>query len=347
MNAAKIIDSLYQKHDASREELLWLIENRGQDISQPLFERARAVARAHYGNKIYVRGLIEMTNYCRNDCYYCGIRRGNAAAQRYRLTKDDIMRCCEAGYALGFRTFVLQGGEDMYYTDDLTAEIIAAIRARYPDCAITLSLGEKSRESYQRLYDAGADRYLLRHETATPAHYARLHPAELSLANRIACLRNLKEIGYQVGCGSMVGSPYQTPENIVEDLLFIKDFAPQMVGMGPFIPHHDTPFAREKAGTAELTLFLLAIVRLMNPKVLLPATTALGTIEDNGRELGVLAGCNVVMPNLSPLDVRKKYMLYDNKISTGDEAAEARASLERRMSAIGYEIVTARGDYKD
>ncbi len=347
MNAAKIIDSLYQKHDASREELLWLIENRGRDISQPLFERARAVARAHYGNKIYVRGLIEMTNYCRNDCYYCGIRRGNAAAQRYRLTKDDIMRCCEAGYALGFRTFVLQGGEDMYYTDDLTAEIIAAIRARYPDCAITLSLGEKSRESYQRLYDAGADRYLLRHETATPAHYARLHPAELSLANRIACLRNLKEIGYQVGCGSMVGSPYQTPENIVEDLLFIKDFAPQMVGMGPFIPHHDTPFAREKAGTAELTLFLLAIVRLMNPKVLLPATTALGTIEDNGRELGVLAGCNVVMPNLSPLDVRKKYMLYDNKISTGDEAAEARASLERRMSAIGYEIVTARGDYKN
>lgn len=347
MNAAKIIDSLYHKHDASREELLWLIENRGRDISQPLFERARAVARAHYGNKIYVRGLIEMTNYCRNDCYYCGIRRGNAAAQRYRLTKDDIMRCCEAGYALGFRTFVLQGGEDMYYTDDLTAKIIAAIRARYPDCAITLSLGEKSRESYQRLYDAGADRYLLRHETATPAHYARLHPAELSLANRIACLRNLKEIGYQVGCGSMVGSPYQTPENIVEDLLFIKDFAPQMVGMGPFIPHHDTPFAREKAGTAELTLFLLAIVRLMNPKVLLPATTALGTIEDNGRELGVLAGCNVVMPNLSPLDVRKKYMLYDNKISTGDEAAEARASLERRMGAIGYEIVTARGDYKD
>ncbi len=347
MRARDIIDSLYKKQEASREDLLWLIENRSADISQALFERAAAVARTHFGNKIYVRGLIEMTNYCRNDCYYCGIRRSNAAAQRYRLTKEDVMQCCEAGYGLGFRTFVLQGGEDMYYTDDMMAEIIGAIRAKYPDCAITLSLGEKTRESYQRLYDAGANRYLLRHETATPEHYAKLHPAELSLANRIECLRCLKEIGYQVGCGSMVGSPYQTLENLVDDLLFIKSFAPQMVGMGPFIPHHDTPFAHERAGTAELTLFLLAIVRLMNPKVLLPATTALGTIEDNGRELGVLAGCNVMMPNLSPLSVRKKYMLYDNKISTGDEAAEARASLEKRMRAIGYEVVTERGDYQD
>ena len=347
MRAIDIIDSLYKKQEASREDLLWLIENRSTDISQALFERAAAVARAHFGNKIYVRGLIEMTNYCRNDCYYCGIRRSNAAAQRYRLTEEDIMQCCEAGYGLGFRTFVLQGGEDMYYTDDMMAEIISAIRTKYPDCAITLSLGEKTRESYQRLYDAGANRYLLRHETATPEHYAKLHPAELSLASRIECLRSLKEIGYQVGCGSMVGSPYQTLDNIVSDLLFIKGFAPQMVGMGPFIPHHDTPFAHEKAGTAELTLFLLAIVRLMNPKVLLPATTALGTIEDNGRELGVLAGCNVVMPNLSPLSVRKKYMLYDNKISTGDEVAEARASLEKRMRAIGYEVVTERGDYQD
>ncbi|EHL65643.1 [FeFe] hydrogenase H-cluster radical SAM maturase HydE [Cloacibacillus evryensis] len=347
MKAAEIIESLYRNHDASREELRWLIENRNEDVSQRLFELASAAARAHFGNKIYVRGLIEMTNYCRNDCYYCGIRRGNAAAQRYRLTKEDIMRCCESGYGLGFRTFVLQGGEDMYYTDDIMADIIGAIRSAYPDCAITLSLGEKTRESYQRLYDAGADRYLLRHETATPEHYAKLHPAELSLANRIECLRSLKEIGYQVGCGSMVGSPYQTLDNVVEDLLFIKGFAPQMVGMGPFIPHHETPFADKRAGTAELTLFLLAIVRLMNPKVLLPATTALGTIEDNGRELGVLAGCNVVMPNLSPLNVRRKYMLYDNKISTGDEAAEARASLERRMRAIGYEVVTERGDYRD
>lgn len=347
MRAIDIIDSLYKKQEASREDLLWLIENRSADISQALFERAAAVARAHFGNKIYVRGLIEMTNYCRNDCYYCGIRRSNAAAQRYRLTEEDIMQCCEAGYGLGFRTFVLQGGEDVYYTDDMMAEIISAIRTKYPDCAITLSLGEKNRESYQRLYDAGANRYLLRHETATPEHYAKLHPAELSLASRIECLRSLKEIGYQVGCGSMVGSPYQTLDNIVSDLLFIKSFAPQMVGMGPFIPHHDTPFAHEKAGTAELTLFLLAIVRLMNPKVLLPATTALGTIEDNGRELGVLAGCNVVMPNLSPLSVRKKYMLYDNKISTGDEAAEARASLEKKMRAIGYEVVTERGDYQD
>ncbi|MDO5115728.1 MAG: [FeFe] hydrogenase H-cluster radical SAM maturase HydE [Synergistaceae bacterium] len=347
MESAKITDSLYRNENASREELRFLIENRNAESAERLFERAREAARRHYGNKVYVRGLIEMTNYCRNDCYYCGIRRSNGAAQRYRLTKEDIMHCCEEGYRLGFRTFVLQGGEDSFYTDDIMVDIIGAIRGKYPDCAITLSLGEKSAESYRRFFDAGANRYLLRHETATPEHYAKLHPAELSLANRIECLRVLKEIGYQVGCGSMIGSPYQTLDNIVEDLIFIKSFGPQMVGMGPFIPHHDTPFAREKAGTAELTLFLLAIVRLMNPKVLLPATTALGTIEDNGRELGMLAGCNVVMPNLSPISVRKKYMLYDNKISTGDEAAEARASLERRMEKIGYRVVSERGDYAD
>ena len=347
MDAAKIIEKLYHEHNAPREEQTWLIENRRDDSERLLFERAGETARAHYGNKIFVRGLIEMTNFCRNDCLYCGIRRSNSAAHRYRLSKDDIMQCCKEGYALGFRTFVLQGGEDMYYSDDMIVDIVNTIRTAYPDCAITLSLGEKERESYKRFYDAGANRYLLRHETSSPEHYAMLHPAELTLENRIRCLYDLKEIGYQVGCGMMVGSPYQTLENLVDDLIFIKKFDPQMVGMGPFIPHHDTPFAKEKPGTAELTLFLLAIVRLMLPKVLLPATTALGTIDDNGREEGVRAGCNVVMPNLSPLSVRKKYMLYDNKISTGDEAAEAIASLARRMKAIGYEVVTERGDYKN
>ena len=250
------------------------------------------------------------------------------------------------GYELGFRTFVLQGGEDGYYTDERIIHLIRIIKDRYPDCAITLSIGEKSKDSYQAYYDAGADRYLLRHETATPEHYAKLHPKELSLASRMECLQNLKEIGYQVGCGYMVGSPYQTTAHLARDLHIRKSIAPQMVGSGPFIPHHDTPFADKPAGTAELTLFVLAIVRLMNPKVLLPATTALGTIEGDGRERGILAGCNVVMPNLSPQSVRKKYMLYANKLSSGEEAAEARAALERRVGAIGYRVVTDRGDYK-
>ena len=346
MDADKVIEKLYENGEASSEELEFLIDDRNEETAQKLFALARRRALENYGDKIYVRGLVEISSYCKNDCLYCGIRRSNRNAQRYRLTKDEILECCREGWALGFRTFVLQGGEDEYYTDGIMTDIIASIRAEYPDCAITLSLGEKTRETYQRYYDAGANRYLLRHETATPEHYAKLHPKELSLENRIACLKNLKEIGYQVGCGFMVGSPYQTTADIVRDLLFIKSFAPHMVGIGPFIPHHDTPFAHEPAGTAELTLFVLAIVRLMNPKVLLPATTALGTIEGDGRERGILAGCNVVMPNLSPRAVRKKYMLYDNKLSSGEEAAEARAALERRVEAIGYRVVTDRGDYK-
>ena len=347
MKSADIIESVYRTTNASREELRFLIENRDEESTQLLCALARKRATEHYGNKIFVRALIEMTNYCRNDCLYCGIRRSNKNAQRYRLTKEEIMECCSEGYSLGFRTFVLQGGEDMYYTDDMMTDIIASIRAEYPDCAITLSLGEKSRESYQRFFDAGANRYLLRHETADTAHYGMLHPAELSLANRMECLKNLKEIGYQTGAGSMVGSPFQTVDNIVSDLLFIKEFAPHMVGMGPFIPHHDTPFAHEKAGSAELTLFLLALVRLMNPKVLLPATTALGTIKGGGREMGVLAGCNVVMPNISPMSVRRKYMLYDNKLNADTETEAAYEAVKNSMKAIGYEVVSERGDYKD
>ena len=346
MKSADIIESVYRTTNASREELRFLIEKRDEESTQLLCGLARKRATEHYGNKIFVRALIEMTNYCRNDCLYCGIRRSNKNAQRYRLTKEEIMECCSEGYSLGFRTFVLQGGEDMYYTDDMMTDIIASIRAEYPDCAITLSLGEKSRESYQRFFDAGANRYLLRHETADPAHYGMLHPAELSLANRMECLKNLKEIGYQTGAGSMVGSPFQTVDNIVSDLLFIKEFAPHMVGMGPFIPHHDTPFAHEKAGSAELTLFLLALVRLMNPKVLLPATTALGTIKGGGREMGVLAGCNVVMPNISPMSVRRKYMLYDNKLNADTETEAAYEAVKSSMKAIGYEVVCDRGDSK-
>lgn len=341
----ELFDKLYQDTQLTETEYKELLElHTDKKIAEYGFELARKRQKETFGNEVYTRGLIEISNYCKNDCIYCGIRRSNQNAERYRLSEEEILSCCESGYALGFRTFVLQGGEDGYYTDDLLEDLLHKIKAAYPDCAITLSLGERSRESYERLYAAGADRYLLRHETANEAHYGKLHPAEMSLKNRKQCLYTLKEIGYQVGCGIMVGSPYQTIDNLVEDLTFMKALNPHMVGIGPFIPQKDTPFGEMEQGSLEMTLFLLAIIRLMLPKVLLPATTALGTIHSRGRELGILAGGNVVMPNLSPVKVRKKYALYDNKICTGEEAAECRGCLGNRMKSIGYKLVVSRGD---
>ena len=342
-----LILKLEKEHFLTDEEFKTLLEDNSKETADFLAERASAVKKEIYGTDVYIRGLIEFTNYCKNDCYYCGIRRGNDKADRYRLTKEQILDCCEIGYNLGFRTFVLQGGEDGYFTDERIIDIIKAIKARYPDCALTLSIGEKSYESYKAFYEAGADRYLLRHETANECHYGKIHPKELSLANRKQCLYNLKEIGYQVGCGFMVGSPFQTTENIIEDLKFIRDLNPNMVGIGPFVPHKDTPFKDYAQGSLELTLKLLSIIRLMLPHVLLPATTALGSINPLGREKGILAGANVVMPNLSPRDVRKKYLLYDNKICTGDEAAECIVCMKNRMKSIGHEVVISRGDYKE
>jgi len=336
----ELTDKLETQKILSREEFKQLLSC-GDEY---LFERARSTAQKIYGKSIYMRGLIEFTNYCKNNCLYCGLRAGNKNADRYRLSKQQILDCCENGHALGFRTFVLQGGEDPCYTDDMLVEIVNEIKAAYPDCAVTLSIGERSYESYERLRKAGTDRYLLRHETANNEHYSSLHPASMSLVNRKQCLYDLKKLGYQIGCGFMVGSPNQTLDHIVDDFLFIKELKPHMVGIGPFIPHSDTPFKNEKTGDLHLTLNALAILRLMQPNLLLPATTALGTIDFRGRELGILAGANVVMPNLSPVDVRKKYLLYDNKICTGDEAAECVACMGRRIQNTGYELVISRGD---
>ena len=342
----QLIDRLEARRDLPDEALLALITMEDPEADRYLAGRAEAVRRRVYGDRVFIRGLIEFTNYCKNDCRYCGIRRSNRNCQRYRLTREEILECCRAGYALGFRTFVLQGGEDAWYTRERIGELVRAIRERYPDCALTLSVGEKDRETYQAWFDAGADRYLLRHETADPAHYGLLHPKELSLENRLRCLRDLKDIGYQTGCGFMVGSPGQTPEMLLKDLRFIQALEPQMVGIGPFIPHQDTDYRAEPAGSPALTLRLLAILRLMHPEVLLPATTALGTVLGDGRQQGMRHGCNVVMPNLSPSQVRRKYALYDNKISFGEEAAESVALLEARMADIGYRVVTDRGDWK-
>lgn len=340
----KVIDKLYNQKSLSKEEFIYLLDNIDDKNSEYLFSLARERREEFYGKDIYIRGLIEFTNYCKNDCYYCGIRCSNSKTERYRLSKEDILNCAEEGHKLGFRTFVLQGGEDPYFTDERMVEIISSLKERYPDCALTLSVGEKSYESYKKYFDAGADRYLLRHESADGEHYSKLHPKDLSLDNRKRCLYDLKKIGYQVGTGIMVGSPYQNSANVAEDLIFIKKLNPHMVGIGPFIPHKDTPFRDKDKGSFKLTLILLGIIRLMIPPVLLPSTTALSTIDKEGREKGILAGANVIMPNLSPVSVRKKYMLYDNKANTGQEAAESLEILKNSMKKIGYNIVSDRGD---
>lgn len=341
-----LINTLSETHSLSADQYQELIEARCPEAAALLADRAVAVRKEIYGNDVYVRGLIEISNICKNDCLYCGIRRSNKNCDRYRLTSEQIMECAAEGYRLGFRTFVLQGGEDPYFSDEMLCGIVENIKALYPDCAVTLSMGERSRESYSRLREAGADRYLLRHETADKAHYESLHPVEMSFDNRIRCLHDLRELGYQVGCGFMVGSPNQTSETLAKDLKFIEEFKPDMCGIGPFVPHKETPFRDHSAGTVELTCYLLSIIRLIYPPVLLPATTALGTIHPEGRELGIKSGANVVMPNLSPVSVRKKYELYDNKICTGEESAQCKDCLSARMESVGYHIVTNRGDLK-
>jgi biotin synthase len=337
-----MIEKLSRNQDLQDEELASLLSTDAHDFR--LFRAADAARQDTYGTDVYIRGIIEFTNYCKNNCYYCGIRRDNANIARYRLDSEEILSCCQVGYRLGFRTFVLQGGEDPYYTDELMCVIVAGIRRKYDDCAITLSLGERSRESYKALFEAGANRYLLRHETANEEHYRMLHPVSMSLEKRKNCLRNLKDMGYQVGAGFMVGSPGQTMAHIIEDLRFLQELRPAMIGIGPFIKHQDTPFKNFENGDIKLCLRLIAVLRLMFPYALIPATTALGTIAPDGRERGLLAGANVVMPNLSPANVRQLYKLYDNKICLNEEAAECSRCIAGRVGQVGYRIVVQRGD---
>ena len=326
-------------------DILHILKSDNPDEIESLYKQARDVCDENYGRSIYFRGLIEVTNYCKNNCYYCGIRAQNKCINRYRLNKDQIRACCDTGYRIGLRTFVLQGGEDPFLETGMLADIVQDIRKKFPDCAITLSFGEKTREEYQTLFDAGVNRYLLRHETANNAHYGKLHPDQMSLSNRKKCLYILKEIGFQTGAGLMVGSPYQTWEMLIEDLCFLKELEPQMVGIGPFIPHKDTPFGNFKSGSVSLTLKMLALCRIILPKALIPATTALGSVDPSGREKAFGAGANVVMPNLSPLEIRKDYSLYDNKLYTGDEAGEYVASLADRIERAGYIPDFSRGDH--
>lgn len=339
------VDKLKQEQTLETETFRQLLTGCDEETLLYINSQAREVSAQHFGNKVYIRGLIEVSNCCRNNCYYCGIRKGNTRIERYRLSQKEILDCCARGYELGFRTFVLQGGEDPVLTDARIEDIVSSIRKNYPDCAITLSLGEKSREVYERFFQAGANRYLLRHETFNLSHYLQLHPEEMSGEHRLRCLWNLKEIGYQTGTGIMVGSPGQTVDHLIEDIRLIEKLRPQMIGIGPFLPHHDTPFAHYPGGTVEQTLLLLSIFRLMHPSALIPSTTALATLAPNGRERGILAGANVVMPNLSPREERQKYELYNNKASLGAESAEGIQLLQQQLHRIGYEISFDRGDF--
>ena len=344
MSEEEIVRKLTERGDISFEEAVFLLGRNSADLRRELADAAKKECEKWYGDAVYTRGLIEFTNYCRNNCYYCGIRRGNEKVRRYRLSEEQVLECCREGYRLGFRTFVLQGGEDPHYPPSRVAALVRQIKEAHPDCAVTLSVGEWSDDDYRLFREAGADRYLLRHETACDAHYRRLHPLFQKPENRKRCLWTLKRLGFQVGTGFMTGSPGQRPEHIAEDLQFMKELQPAMIGIGPFIPQGDTPFGHAPAGTLELTLLCISMLRLMFPKALIPATTALGTISPNGRELGILAGANVVMPNLSPVGVRKDYALYDHKICTGEEAAECRGRLGNRMRLVGRRLAVSRGD---
>lgn len=342
----QLIDTLASNHSLSTEEYEFIVTHYSDSDTEYAADIALDLKKSVYGNDVFLRGLIEISSICKNDCLYCGLRKSNAQCERYRLSKEDILNCCDVGYPLGFRTFVLQGGEDAYFNDNALIDIITSIKNKYPDCAITLSLGERSFESYSALKKAGADRYLLRHESADCVHYSKLHPTVMSYNNRMQCLYNLKKLGFQTGCGFMVGSPYQTPKNIALDLKFTEEFKPEMCGIGPFIPHHATPFAQYPAGSAELCYFLLSLIRIMQPNILLPATTALSTLRSDGHEMGLLAGANVIMPNLSPSNVRKKYELYNGKAHTGTEAGENKKIIEDKIKAMGFNAVIARGDIK-
>ncbi len=343
----KLIDKLEKEKSLTLSEYKALADGYTKETAEYAKQKAVKIRKSVYGNAVYIRGLIEISNICKNNCLYCGIRASNSKCDRYRLTKEQILECCDVGYQNGFRTFVLQGGEDAYFSDDVVCDIVSQIKSKYKDCAITLSLGERTEQSYKKLYNAGADRYLLRHETANADHYSKLHPESMSLEHRLACLQNLKQIGFQTGLGFMVGSPYQTSDTLAEDLKLIETFSPQMCGIGPFIPHPDTPFGEFEGGTVEFTCYLLSLIRIMKPNILLPATTALGSVMEGGRELGIQSGANVVMPNLSPKDVREKYEIYKNKLSTGGESVQGLHDLKDSINKIGYEIVTDIGHYKE
>lgn len=333
----------YETNNLTKEEIIDLLSNLTPADRETLYNYALKTKQAYYGNKVYLRGLIEFSNICRQDCLYCGIRASNSKVQRYRLMPEEILLCCDQAYQLGYRTFVLQSGEDLWYTEEIFVDLLKAVKERYPEVAVTLSIGERGAETYQRLFAAGADRFLMRHETASKELYEKLHPT-MRFENRRACLSVLKNLGYQVGAGFMVGLPGQASSDLAEDLRYLKEFHPDMIGIGPFIPHSETPLRAEKGGTVTGTLVMVALARLLIPDSLIPATTALGTLDPQGRELALQAGANVVMPIITPASVRKHYELYENKICGDDHPEDCRSCVEWRIRAAGFDVDPGRGD---
>ena len=336
-----ILEGLAQ---ASIPDLEAILVNHDTHLEHTLQMRAKTVTEQYFGQKVYLRGVIEISNYCRNNCYYCGIRSANRCITRYRLSAEEVEDACKRGYEIGFRTFVLQGGEDLYWRGEHLISTVRRIHSNYPDCAITLSLGEMEYEEYKALFDAGATRYLLRHETYDKVHYEQLHPNTMDRAHRLQAILDLKNIGYQVGTGIMVGSPGQTTAHLAKDLDFIRRLQPEMIGVGPFIPHKDTPLGSAPAGNLLMTLRFIALCRILNPRALIPATTAVASLHPRGRLEAICHGCNVVMPNLSPPIHRADYALYNNKAYLGAEAAEGTRLLQAQLNTIGYEIDWGRGD---
>lgn len=346
-NLDDIIGKLKSGKQVERDVWHYLLTSLDKAQKETLYRCAADIAVSNFGHGIFIRGLIEISSYCKNNCYYCGLRCSNNEAQRYRLSKDEILDCCRKGASLGFNTFVLQGGEDPMQNDEWIIDVVSSIKKELPDKAVTLSVGERNSETYRAFRKAGADRYLLRHETRNETHYSLLHPETMSATKRRNCLFELKNAGFQTGSGMMIGSPYQTTENLIDDILFLEELQPQMIGIGPFIPAKGTPFENSSQGTTDMTVLMIALLRLRFPKALIPATTALATIDEKGREQAILAGANVVMPNLSPCNVRKKYSIYNKKLSTGSEAAEQLQLLNAKLNTIGYHINYNRGDYNN
>ena len=325
-----IIQKAKETHELSRDEIIALLKD--DSINEELFKAADEVRKKYLGDEVHLRGLIEFTNICKRNCMYCGLRRDNKSLNRYRLSHEEIIDFAKKAVSYGYKTLVLQGGEDDYYTVERLVPIVKDLKAL--GVALTLSIGERPFEEYEALKKAGADRFLLRIETTDKELYEKLDPG-MSHENRIQCLKNLRKLGYEVGSGCLVGLPGQKIESLADDILFFKELDVDMNGIGPFIPNEDTPLKDAEGGQFELALKVMAIVRLLLPDINIPATTAMETLNKQGRVIALQCGANVVMPNVTEGEYRKLYALYPGKICTGDTPAHCRGCISGKIRGIG------------
>jgi biotin synthase len=336
------LDSILKKEELSREEIIYLLSLTEKEDQKKLFDHADKVRSLYCGDEVHLRGIIEISNFCDQNCVYCGLRQDNSSLERYRMTPEEIIKTASVISGLGIFTIVLQSGEDKHFDCDIISYLIYQIK-QSANVAITLSLGERSFDEYRTWKIAGADRYLLKHETANPHLYSNYHFKQ-DLNERIEHLTFLKSIGFQIGSGNLIGLFKQTVEDIADDILLCKKLDLDMAAFGPFIPSPNTPYANKSAGSAELTLSTMAVARLVLKKVHIPATTALDTIDPIGRERGLTAGANVVMPDLTPFPYRSNYQIYPGKRGSQDDPLESTNRLQKRIEALGRTISYKRGD---